>query len=708
GVILTLRIFFKHKGFILNKLSILCIAIALLLSGCNPPQNTQKTDKSVEPATESTVKKPAEIGAWGVDLTGMDKNVVPGNDFHRYVNGGWIKQFEIPPDKSRWGIFNILGERSTEQIHKIVTELSAGEVKPGSLEQKVGDYYSTWMDTEAINAKGLAPLKKYLAEIAEIKDRDGLMKYMTNLYASAPMGVGILPDFADTTKYTIAAVQAGLGMPDRDYYLKEDEQFAGFRESYKAYMAKVQELAGIADAASKTEAIFNLEYKLAQVHWSKVDNRNIKKIYNPMTPGELVDIAPEIDWKMMLKALGLGEPQNIIVFQPSAITASAKIFAETSVDTWKDYLAFHFIDSNAPFLPEAFDNANFEFYSKTLRGIEAQRERWKRGSDLVNRNLGEAVGKVYTDKHFPPEAKRQMDELVANLSAALKERLEKNEWMDEQTRQQALLKLSTFEPRIGYTKKWTDYSKLKIEKGDMLGNAIRLTEFEWQQDLERLPGPVDRERWPYPPQTVNASYSPLLNQITFPAGILQPPFFDPNADPAINYGAIGVVIGHEIGHGFDDQGRRFDENGVVRDWWTEASGAAFKVRADKLVEQFNQYSPIEGMTVNGKLTLGENIGDLGGVEMAYAAYQKYKEKYGEPEIIDGYTGDQRFFLSYGQIWRGKIREDALRQRLVTDPHSPMEFRINGVVRNVDAWYEAFGVKTDNALYLPPEQRVSIW
>jgi len=359
-------------------------------------------------------------------------------------------------------------------------------------------------------------------------------------------------------------------------------------------------------------------------------------------------------------------------------------------------------------LSQEFDKANFDFFAKTLNGIEEQRERWKRGSDLVNGNLGEAVGQIYIDRHFPPTAKAQMDELVANLRAALKERIGENEWMDAETKTAALAKLATFEPRIGFTTKWIDYGKLDIQAGDMLGNALRLNEFAWNRQVERLADAVDREEWPYPPQTVNASYNPLLNQITFPAGILQPPFFDPYADPAVNYGAIGGVIGHEIGHGFDDQGRRFDETGLIRDWWTAASDEAFKGRSGKLIEQYNGFSPIEGMNIDGQLTLGENIGDLGGLEMAYSAYQRYKAEHGEPPVIDGYTADQRFFMSWAQVWRAKAREDALRQQLLTDPHSPALYRINGVVRNIDAWYEAFDVQPDNAMYLPPEERVSIW
>jgi len=695
----------------LNKL-LVATAVFIALNGCSQePSQTESAAKVETAAPEKmTEKAPAkpELGEWGVDLSAMDKVTDVGADFNRFVNGSWMDKFEIPSDRARWGVFDQLRERSTEQVNAIITELSAKKAEPGSLEQKVGDYYATWMNVDAANTNGAAPLKTHLEAISKISDKSGLLKEMAGVHATAPFGIGIIPDPADTTKYTVIASQAGLGMPDRDYYLKDDEKFVKFREAYKAYMTKIQDLAGISEAAEKTEAIYAIEKQLADIHWSQADNRNIQKIYNPMSPEKLKEIAPEVDWDLVLETTGLKGVDNIVVLQPEVFTKTAKIIENTDIDTWKAYLAYHFIRGHAQYLSQDFDDANFTFFRKTLSGIEAQRERWKRGADLVNRNLGEAVGKIYIDRHFSPDAKKQMDELVENLRGALEERLHQNEWMDDETRKQALLKLSTFEPRIGYTEKWTDYSDLEINKGDLLGNALRVVEFQWKQQLDRLNGPVDRDIWPYPPQTVNASYNPLLNQITFPAGILQPPFFDAAADPAVNYGAIGAVIGHEIGHGFDDQGRRFDEKGLIRDWWTETADKQFKDRSSKLVEQYNGYSPIEGMHVNGELTLGENIGDLGGIQMAYAAYQRYKAKHGEPPVIDGYTGDQRFFLSFGQIWRGKMREDAIRQQLLTDPHSPSVYRINGVVRNVDAWYKAFDIKEDAPMYLPPEERVKIW
>ena len=564
------------------------------------------------------------------------------------------------------------------------------------------------MDLDRLNELSAAPLAPHLEKIAAIDSKQDLMMAFADIHNTGPFGVGIIPDPADTTRYTVFAAQAGLGLPDRDYYLRDDERFEGFRSAYRDYIVKIHELAGIDEGQAKADAIIALETQLAEHHWTQAESRVIEKIYNPMTVAQLTEIAPQFAWARMFDKMGLGGVEPIVVAQPPVMTAAGEMLDSVPLATWKDYLAYHFIRTNAAFLSEDFDRANFEFFSKTLKGIEEQRERWKRGADLVNGNLGEAVGKIYIDRHFPPAAKAQMDELVENLRAALRERLEINEWMDDATRAEAYAKLGTFEPRIGYTEKWTEYDPLEIVAGDMLGNSLRVTEFLWQERLDRLGGPVDRAVWPYPPQTVNASYNPLLNQITFPAGILQPPFFDPYADPAVNYGAIGGVIGHEMGHGFDDQGRRFDQKGLIRDWWTPAADEAFKERSDRLVEQYSGYSPIEGMSIDGELTLGENIGDLGGLEMAYAAFQRYVAEHGEQPVIDGYTADQRFFMSWAQVWRSLIRDDALRQRLVTDPHSPPAYRVNGVVRNIDAWYDAFGVGPQSPLYLPPEERVSIW
>lgn len=652
----------------------------------------------------------AALGDWGVDLAQRDLAVDPGDDFNAYVNGEWLRTTEIPADLSRYGMFDQLRLDAEGDIRAIVEELAAADAADGSLEQKVGDYYASWMNVELLDEQGLAPVQPYLDEIYAIDSQDGLMKAYASLHGDAPFGVGIIPDPADTTRYIAFVGQSGLGMPDRDYYLKEEDRFVQYRAAYEHYVTTMMSLAGLENAHERAKAVIALETKLAEVHWTQADSRNIQKIYNPMPPSQLAELAPEFNWSLIFEETGLDSIETFVVAQTTAIDKAAELFAATSMDTLKDYLAFHFLNAQSANLPSAFDKASFEFFGKTLRGAEEQRERWKRGVQSINGGLGEAVGQIYLDRHFPPSYKAEMDTLVSNLIAAFEERLQQNEWMDEETRAQALLKLSTFEPRIGYTEKWTDYGPLSVTDDALLENALAITEFQWQEQVDRLGGPVDRKLWPYPPQTVNASYSPLLNQITFPAGILQPPFFDPYADPAVNYGAIGAVIGHEIGHGFDDQGRRFDEKGRIRDWWTATADERFKVKTDALGGQYDSYEPVEGLNINGELTMGENIGDLGGLQMGYAAYKRHLDSCcgGVDVVLDGYTGDQRFFLGWAQVWRAKAREDETRRRLLTDPHSPPAYRVNGVVRNLDAWYDAFGIEEDDALYLPPEQRVRIW
>jgi endothelin-converting enzyme/putative endopeptidase len=682
---------------------------AIMLAGGLVACDKIKAPESQQTAAETEGPR---FGDWGVDLTQTDETVQPGDDFNRYANGKWLDTFEIPADLSRYTMFTMLALEAEGDIRKIVEDLSAKESASGSLEQKVGDFYRSWMNIEHLDHLGAEPLKPHLDAIFAIESREQLMKALAgaNLYGDTTFGVGILPDPADTTRYIAFVGQSGLGMPDRDYYLKEDERFAQYRAAYKEYVTKLLSLAGLENAEARADAIVALETEIAKVHWTQEDSRDIQKIYNPMSIDQLAELAPDVDWKLVFEDLGLASVDTFVVAQTTAIAKGARLFADAPMETVRDYLAFHFINKQANYLSSDFDNANFEFFGRTLQGTEEQRERWKRGVQQINAGLGEAVGQIYVERHFPPAYKEMMDGLVANLTAALKERLENNEWMDDATREQALLKLSTFEPKIGYTTKWTDYVPLSIDADSLLENGLAVAHFQWQDQLKRLGGPVDREIWPYPPQTVNASYNPLLNQITFPAGILQPPFFDPKADPAVNYGGIGAVIGHEIGHGFDDQGRRFDEKGRIRDWWTPTADERFKAKTDALGGQYDSYEPVEGLHINGQLTMGENIGDLGGLQMAYAAYHRYLDACcgGEAPVIDGLTGDQRFFLGWAQVWRATAREDELRRRLVTDPHSPPEYRINGIVRNLDAWYEAFAVSEDDALYLPPEDRVRIW
>ncbi len=646
-------------------------------------------------------------GTWGVDLAAGDRAVKPGDDFWRYANGAWDRTTTIAADRTSAGVGVQLADQAETQVRAIVDELAA---KPGVAgdDKRVGDVYAAWMDEAGIEARGTAPLKPYLDRVAAVKDRAGLLKLFAAPGYPAPIGVGILPDPANPTRYIAAAQQSGLGLPNRDYYLLEGAKYDTIRTAYRAYMVRLQTLAGIPDPVAKADAIFALETRIAKAHWTPERSRDIKQIYNPMTRAQLTALAPEFDWPTLLTDLGLGSVQTVIAGETTAIAETGKMLADTPLQTWKDYTAFHFLRTHAVYLPRAFDQAHFDFYSRTLRDVQTQRDRWKRGVTLLNDGMGEAIGKAYVERHYPPESQRQMSELIANLRTALEQRLAKLDWMDEPTRKEALAKLAAFDPRIGHPDKYVDYGALTVTRTDALANAVAVEDFGWKLQLSRLPKPVDRSLWVMNPQEVNAYYNPLLNQITFPAAILQPPYFDPNADAAVNYGAIGAVIGHEIGHGFDDQGRQFDATGRIRDWWTADAAKKFEARADMLDAQYDAYEPIPGTKVNGRFTLGENIGDVGGIEMAYAAYRLHVARTGEPPVIDGLTGDQRFFLSWAQAWRSKVREGAMRERLLSDPHSPPEFRVNGVVRNVDAWYTAFNVKPGDKLYLKPEERVHIW
>lgn len=659
------------------------------------------------PALTNVVAGDPRYGAFGVDLTTIDKSVKPGDDFWAYVNGGWDKRTAIPDDRSSTGYGWVLVEEAEVNVRKILDDMAKNPAQFGAKGKQLGDFYASWMDEAGIEARGTAPLKPYLARIDAANDKTALQTLFATTGYSSPVGLGVIPDLADPTRYTAIAGQGGLGMAS-DYYLLEGEKYDGIRKAYRAYIQKMLELGGIADASAKADAIFALETSLAKVHWTPAQSRDIAKLNDPQTVAGLTAKAPDFDWPLMLKTAGLDGSRTVLMANNTALTASGKIFTATPVQTWKDYLAFHFISDNAAYLPKAFDQARFGFYSQTLSGTKTQRERWKRGVQLINGAMGEAVGEIYVARHFPPAAQTQMTELIENLRGAYQDRISKASWMDEPTRQAALKKLAAFEPRIGHPNSYIDYGSLKVDRSDLLGNMMRAAEFQHQLQLTRFPKPVDRTLWEMNPQEVNAYYNPLANQITFPAAILQPPYFDPNADPAVNYGAIGAIIGHEMGHGFDDQGSQFGPTGKFENWWTETSQAAFKKQTAALGAQFDGYEPIPGTKIQGALTMGENIGDLGGVEAAYGAYQRYQAKHGKAKVINGLTGDQRFFLSYAQAWQSKAREGAQRQQLLTDPHSPAKYRVNGIVRNVDAWYTAFNVKPGDKLYLPPEQRVRIW
>ena len=647
-------------------------------------------------------------GDWGYNASAMDSSVKPGDDFFDYVNGSWAKKAEIAPDRTFVGIDSVLNDQIDKDVRAVIEDAAKNPAQFGQIGQQIGDFYASWMDEPAVEARGLAPAKPYLERIDAVQDRAGLYTLFGTVGYESPIGVGIGSDPKAPSRYAVFSGQSGLGMPGRDYYLLTGAKYDAFRSAYHDYIAKMLTLAGETDASAKADRILALETKIAKAHWTPERSRDVKATYNPKTRAQLMKFAPDVQWDRMLKTQGLGSTKTVIVAQTTAIRDTGKLVASEPLDTWKDYLTFHFLSDHAQFLPKAFDDARFDFYGKTLADVPTKRGRWKRGVSLVNGALGEAVGQVYVQRHFPPESERQTYELVEDILGALKDKIEHNAWMDAPTRKAALAKLASFDPRLGHPRKYIDYSSMVVKRDDLFGNAMRAEQFDWDLQLKRYPKPVDRALWDMLPQENNAYYDPSKNQITFPAAILQPPYFDPNADPASNYGSIGATIGHEIGHGFDDQGRLYDPIGKLRDWWTPASAKAYTTRTAELVKQYDAYEPIPGVHIKGQLTLGENLGDLGGLEVAYAAYRRYVAKHGEPPVIDGLTGDQRFFIAYGYSWETKQREGALRSQLLSNEHSPAKYRVNGVVRNVDAWYKAFNVQPGDKMYLPPDQRVHIW
>ena len=647
-------------------------------------------------------------GAFGVDLTAQDKAVKPGDDFWTYANGAWDKRTPIAADRTQAGAAVVLVDQAELQVRAILDDAARNPAAVGAGAQQMGDLYASFMDQAAIERAGAAPLKPYFARIDAANDKTELQTLFASVGFASPVEIGQLPNPSDPTQYVPAASQGSLGMGGRDYYILPGAKYDAYRAAYRAYVTRMLTLAGLPDASARADRIIALETQMAKVQWSPVQQRDLVAMLKPMDAAGRAKLAPEFDWPLMLRTAGYDRFPTVIMATSTALTELGKIYAATPVSTWQDWMKFNYAVGRASVLPKAFDDATFDFYGRTLSDQQEQRPRWKRGVALVNGVLGEEVGQVYVQRYYPADSDAKMAELIADLRAAYKDRITAATWMDEPTRAKALVKLAAFDPRIGHPVKYIDYSSLKIVRGDPVGNAQRAGEFQHQLDLSRLGKPVDRALWEMTPQTVNAYYNPLANQITFPAAILQPPMFDPKADPAVNYGAIGAVIGHEMGHGFDDQGSQFGPTGKFENWWTPAARDAFKARTAVLVSQYDQYEPIPGTRVKGALTLGENIGDVGGVEAAYAAYQKYQAKHGKAPVIGGLTGDQRFFLAYAQAWQSKVREGALRARLLTDPHSPAYYRVNGVVRNVDAWYDAFNVKPGDKLYLPPAQRVKIW
>jgi len=688
-------------------------AAAAMAAGCAGSQKARSEAKAEdEAAAEKQVAGPApEYGTFGVDLEGMDTTQAPGNDWFAYVNGNWTKNTEIPADKARYSMFNVLTDRAQEQNRAIIEEAAASNAAEGEVAQKVGDYFAAFMDEAQIESLGTQPLEPYLAKIDGVTSKQELAKLFgefARTYIPGPVGGYISADAKAPDTYAVYLYQSGLGLPNRDFYLEDKPEFAAIREAYVDYATKMLVLTGVpeADAKKKAQGILKLETEIAKVHWTNVESRDANKRYNPWKAADFAKKAPGFDWKAYFAAAGLGEQETFIVSQPSAFTGIAALVGKTPLATWKDWSRLHTTSNLAALLPKAFDDTHFAFYGTVLGGQPEQQARWKRGVDAVSASLGEAVGRLYVEKHFPPEAKQAADEMVQNIIAAMDARIENLSWMSDETKAKAKEKLASFRPKIGYPDTWRDYSALVIKRDDALGNGERAAAFEYARDLAKLGGPVDRDEWLMPPMVVNAYAMPTMNEIVFPAAILQPPFFDPHADDAVNYGGIGAVIGHEITHHFDDQGRKYDKHGKLADWWTAEDVEAFKKHADALVKQYGEYEPLPGMHVNGELTLGENIADLAGLLIAHDAYRRSLD--GKPApVLDGFTGDQRFYMGHAQLWRSKYREPALRQQLVVDPHTAGHFRPY-VVRNIDAWYEAFDVKPEDAHYLAPEERVRIW
>ncbi|MFT3729360.1 MAG: M13 family metallopeptidase [Terricaulis sp.] len=649
------------------------------------------------------------IGAWGVDLSARDLSVKPGNDFFRYANGAWLKNTQIPADRTRWGTFDMLGEKSDRDVRDIIAAVAAGTNAAGSNAQKIADIYNAYLDIDHIDSLGLAPIQPALAQISHLRTTADVVRFMCTREnnASAPIRMGITLDAKNPDRYIVSMTHSGLGLPEREYYRRTDGQFPTIRTQYVAHIQRMLELTHQPDAAAKAARIMALETAIAEQHWPIADRRDRSRTYNLKTRAEVKALAPGYPWDAGFQAQGLGAVTEVVVRELSAMTPLATLVVQTPVATWRDYLSWHIVRNNAEYLPRAIDDANFDFYGKTLNGQPQQRERWKRAVDNVNDSVGEAVGQIYVQQHFSPEAKQQAQALVENLRHAYRERINALPWMTAETKAAAQEKLAAFRPKIGYPDKWKDYSAMEIRAGDAFGNAKRAAIWDWNYDLARLGKPSDRDEWGMTPQTVNAYYNSTFNEIVFPAAILQPPFFDPNADMAVNYGAIGGVIGHEMGHGFDDQGAKSDAHGVLRDWWQPADLSAFQQVVAKLAAQYESYTPLPGIHVNGRLTSGENIGDNGGLQAAHYAYTIALNGQ-TPPVIDGLSGEQRFFLGWAQAWREAIRDEALRNQVLTNPHSPAQYRCNGTVRNMSTWYAAFNVQPSDALYLPEDQRVVIW
>lgn len=673
------------------------------ISGCDQAKD-QKASENPSVAAEK-----AELGSFGIELDARDLSVKPGDDFFMYAGGTWYKNFEMPADKTRFGAFTALAERNEEQIQTIIESLSTAK-DLNDEEQMIADFYSAYMDIETINKKGIAPISDVLGAIAAIENKTELTEAFGRAWLDgsvSPISGGMWFNRLDPDQYQLSLGVAGLSLPDRSYYLTDSERFLDIRNAFVAHVEEMLNFAGTENAAEKAQAILALETKIAEVQWPREKRRNRDLTLNQIERDELASAYPGFNWDIYFAQTEYAVP-HLNMSQPEPIKGVIEVISQQPLEVWKDYLTYHTISNHAGLLSEDIFDANFQFYGKKLGGQQEPKPRWKRAvADMSStQSLGFAIGKVYVDKHFPASSKEQMSELVENLRTALKQRIQALDWMGEETKVNALKKLATFRPKIGYPDKWQNFDGVEIKQDDLLGNVKQLRVFFREQSAERELQKTDRERWAMAPQRVNAYYNSSFNEIVFPAAILQPPFFDPNADPAVNYGGIGAVIGHEMGHGFDDQGSKSDANGIQTNWWTEADRAAFEVKAGLLAEQYSSYEPIPDNFVNGLNSLGENIGDVGGLAMAYHAY-KLSLNGKEAPVIDGVTGDQRFFLAWAQVWREKRTEESMLNQLRGGTHAPGRYRALAP-RNHDAWYEAFDVQPEDALYLPPEKRVRIW
>ncbi|HEY2752321.1 M13 family metallopeptidase [Phenylobacterium sp.] len=653
------------------------------------------------------LSKAPRMGSWGFDLSGRDTTIPPGQDFFQYANGGYLKSLDIPAERSRYGAFDRLNELSQSRMHAVVDKAATDRAATGERGQ-VGGLYRSFMDEARVEALGARPMADDLSDIRKETSRRDVARGMgvsQHAFGGSVFSAQVTPDAKDPDHYVVYLSQAGLGLPDRDYYL--EPAFAEQKAKYETYVAKLLALARWPDPQANAKAIVAMETEIAKVSWTPAQQRDDNAMYNRYPTAKVGELAPGFDWSSFMQGAGLAKADYVVVQEKSAFPKIAEIFARTPVETLKAWQAFTLVDQAAPYLSRAFDQAHYDFRSATLNGTKAQLPRWKRGVGLVDAQIGEALGKIYVQAYFPPESKAKMVALVGDIRSAMKARIENLDWMSPATKAKAQEKLAAVTVKIAYPDKWRDYSGLAIKEGDLYGDVKRAVDFDWDFRVGRLGGPVDKSEWGMTPPTINAYYNPVGNEIVFPAAILQPPFFDPDGDMAINYGGVGAVIGHELTHGFDDSGRRYDASGKLTDWWTSEDAAKFEAQAKRLGAQYASFEVLPGAKINGDLTMGENIADLGGLLLALDAY--HASLHGQPPpVIDGLTGDQRVFMGWAQVWRARTRDDALRRQLVSDPHAPERARVDVPMRNIDAFYAAFGLKAGDKMYLAPVDRVRIW